>query len=77
MRHLTGGGGRARAASLLAFSVLLVAGTGCYSSRFKAIDQSMYALQARADSLAEVKAWTERYADILGDIEVDVREVES
>jgi hypothetical protein len=30
----------------------------------------------KADSLAEAKAWTDRYADILGDIEVDVREVE-
>ena len=30
----------------------------------------------KLDSLAEAKAWTERYADILGDIEVDVREVE-
>ena len=28
------------------------------------------------DSLAEAKAWTDRYADVLGDIEVDVREVE-
>jgi len=29
----------------------------------------------KVDSLAEAKAWTERYADVLGDIEVDVREV--
>jgi hypothetical protein len=29
----------------------------------------------KVDSLAEAKAWTERYAKILGDIEVDVREV--
>jgi hypothetical protein len=29
----------------------------------------------KMDSLAEAKAWTERYADVLGDIEVDVREV--
>jgi hypothetical protein len=28
-------------------------------------------------SLAEAKAWTDRYADILGDVEVDVREVRS
>jgi hypothetical protein len=28
-----------------------------------------------ADSLAQAKAWTDRYADILGDIEVDVIEV--
>jgi len=31
----------------------------------------------KVDSLAEAKAWTERYAEILGDIEVDVREVEA
>jgi hypothetical protein len=35
---------------------------------------SGYAIM-RLDSLAEAKAWTERYADILGEIEVDVREV--
>lgn len=29
----------------------------------------------KSDSLEEVKAWTARYATILGDIEVDVREV--
>jgi hypothetical protein len=29
----------------------------------------------RVDSLKEAMAWTERYADVLGDIEVDVREV--
>jgi hypothetical protein len=31
----------------------------------------------KVDSLVEAKAWTERYADILGDIEVDVRELEA
>ena len=31
----------------------------------------------KVDSLAEAKSWTERYADILGDIEVDVRELEA
>ena len=29
----------------------------------------------RVDSKAEAVAWTKRYADILGDIEVDIREV--
>jgi hypothetical protein len=29
----------------------------------------------KADSIEEVKAWTTRYAKILGDVEVDVREV--
>ena len=31
----------------------------------------------KVDSLAEAKTWTDRYADILGDIEVDVCEVEA
>jgi hypothetical protein len=31
----------------------------------------------KVDSLADAKAWTTRYADILGDCEVDVREVEA
>lgn len=31
----------------------------------------------KVDSLAEAKAWTERYADALGECEVDVREVHS
>jgi hypothetical protein len=28
----------------------------------------------KVDSLAEAKAWTERYAEILGDCEVDIQE---